>query len=180
MVGTGMGAERGILIKNAEVLERIRKLDVIVLDKTGTLTEGRPEVTDIVALGTLTRPALLALAASAESGSEHPLSKAIVDAAQDEAIVLPAASEFAAITARGVTATVDRRQVMAGNRRLFEERSVAIPDAIDAEIERLESAGRTVIVVAVDGVGECIFGIADAVKQNAPRAVDISAQGCAL
>ncbi len=106
MVGTGLGAERGILIKNAEVLERTRTLDVIVLDKTGTLTEGRPQVTDVIPTRLVPEGALLTLVAAAEHGSDHPLSRAIVDAAVDAGYTLPAATDFESVTARGVTATV--------------------------------------------------------------------------
>ncbi len=171
MVGTGMGAERGILIKNAEVLERIRKLDVVVLDKTGTLTEGRPQVTEIVSLAALSRQELLRVAASAESGSEHPLSRAVVDAAVDEKVAYPEPVSFQSLTARGVVAGVGDHLVLAGNRRLMEERSVRFDDDAAAEFARLEAAGRTVIAVAMDGQLQGFIAIADEVKQNAARAV---------
>ncbi len=172
MVGTGMGAERGVLIKNAEVLERMKSADTIVLDKTGTLTEGRPQVTEVVTLGTLSADQLLAIAAGAEAGSEHPLSRAIVDAATDRTLVVPAAVNFTAITARGVRATVDGRDVMAGNAALFADQGLALPPGIATRIEGLELAGQTVIAVAIDGQIEGLFAIADAVKQNARRAVE--------
>ncbi len=172
MVGTGMGAERGILIKNAEVLERTRGLGAIVLDKTGTLTEGRPQVTDVVAVGSLARGELLRLVASAESGSEHPLSRAVVDAAVDEGHDLAKATEFEAVTARGVRAVVDGDVVLAGNSRLFEEHGVSISSSVAERVRSLESQGRTVILASVDGRIEGIVGIADEVKRNAPRAVE--------
>ena len=171
MVGTGMGAERGVLIKNAEVLERIRKLDAIVLDKTGTLTQGRPQVVETVPLGAWSPRDLLVVAAAAEAGSEHPLSRAVVDAAQEMGYDLPPATAFEAITARGVTAQVEGRLVVAGNRKLLDLRSIAVPATAADEVDRLEAAGRTVILVAVDGVVAGVLGIADEVKQNAPRAV---------
>ena len=172
MVGTGMGAERGVLIKNAEVLEGMRSLDTIVLDKTGTLTEGRPQLTEVVALGVMGEDALLAIAAGAESASEHPLSRAIVDAATDRTLALPPASEFEAFTARGVRATVDGRAVVAGNRALLDEQGIAVPPAVATRIEGLELAGQTVIAVAIDGEIAGLFAIADAVKQTAARAVE--------
>jgi Cu+-exporting ATPase len=172
MVGTGLGAERGILIKNAEILERTRRLGAVVLDKTGTLTEGRPQVMEVVPTGLVSEQDLLTLVAAAESGSEHPLSRAIVDAAADSGYTLPATRDFEAFTARGVAATVDGRRVVAGNERLLEESgSIEVTEAVRAEIERLEAAGRTVIIAAIEGRVEGVIGIADAVKQNAGRAV---------
>jgi Cu+-exporting ATPase len=172
MVGTGLGAEHGILIKNAEVLERTRRLDVVVVDKTGTLTEGRPQVLDIVPLGELSEKELLRLAASAESGSEHPLSRAVVDAAVERKLEVPAMSQFEAITARGVQAMVDGQLVVAGNRALFEESGFGIGGDVGERLSGLEAGGRTAILVAVDGRIEGILGIFDDVKQNAARAVE--------
>ena len=171
MVGTGTGAERGILIKNAEVLERTRKLDVIVLDKTGTLTEGRPLVTEAVPTGLMPEATLLTLAAAAEQNSDHPLSRAVVDAAVEAGYELPAAADFESLTALGVVATVEAKSVIAGNRRLMDERAIALDAAARAEVERLEGFGRTVIYVAVDGALAGVIGIADEIKATAPRAV---------
>jgi heavy metal translocating P-type ATPase len=171
MVGTGMGAERGILIRNAEVLERIRKLDAIVLDKTGTLTEGRPQVTEVVTTGDMDEAELLTLAASAEAGSEHPLSRAVVDAAQERSFTLTDFTWFESITARGVAAHVDGRSILAGNRKLIEEYGWPVPKKAAAEAERLEAQGRTVVFIAVDATVQGLLGIFDDVKQNAPRAV---------
>ncbi len=187
MVGTGIGAERGILVKNAEVLERTRALNVIVLDKTGTLTEGRPQVTDVIPTRLMPEGALLTLVAAAEQNSDHPLSRAIVDAAVDAGYTLPAASDFESVTARGVIATVPSPlegegqpqagvraplRIVAGNRRLIDEQGIEIDAATQAELDRLESAGRTVIFAAVDGRIEGVIGIADEVKKSAPRAID--------
>jgi Cu+-exporting ATPase len=171
MVGTGMGAERGILIRNAEVLEASRTLDVIILDKTGTLTEGRPRLTEAVPTGLMSEQALLTIVAAAESSSEHPLSRAIVDAATDSGYVLPPAADFAAVTARGVEATVEGHLVLAGNARLMEERGISPSDRDTEEAGRLEALGRTVLFASIDGRVEGVFGIFDDVKQNAPRAV---------
>ncbi|MEX0749707.1 MAG: heavy metal translocating P-type ATPase, partial [Dehalococcoidia bacterium] len=138
MVGTGIGAERGILIKNAEVLERVRGLNVVVLDKTGTLTEGRPQVTEAIPTGVMSEQALLTIVAAAERGSDHPLSRAIVDAAVDAGYDLPAATDFESLTARGVAATVDGKRVIAGNRRLLEEQGIALDNDALARSARLE------------------------------------------
>jgi Cu+-exporting ATPase len=172
MVGTGIGAERGILIKNAEVLERTRGLDVIVLDKTGTLTEGRPQVTEAVPTGLMSEQALLTIVGAAERNSDHPLSRAIVDAAVESGYELPDATDFESLTARGVAATVDGKRVLAGNARLFEEHGIAFDDTAREEMARLEAAGRTVIIAAVDGAVVGVIGIADEMKKTAPRAVD--------
>jgi len=172
MVGTGIGAERGILIKNAEVLERTRTLGAIVLDKTGTLTEGRPQVTHVVPLGVMPEQTLLTLVAAAEQNSDHPLSRAIVDAAVDSGYALPPATDFESVTARGVVAGVEGRVIIAGNRRLIDERGIEIDAAAGAELARLEDAGRTVILAAIDGRLEGVIGIADEVKKNAPRAIE--------
>ena len=172
MVGTGLGAERGILIRNAEVLERTRNLDVIVLDKTGTVTEGRPQLLDIVVLGEMAEAELLRIAAAAESGSEHPLSRAIVDRAVDASLELPGASQFEAITGRGVQAMVEGKLVLAGSPAMFSEYGFEPGEAIAKQVESLEAGGRTAIMVAIDGRIEGVLGIFDDVKQNAPRAVE--------
>lgn len=172
MVGTGMGAERGILIKNAEVLERTKTLDVVVLDKTGTLTQGRPEVTDAIPTGTMSEAELLTLAAAAESESEHPLSRAVVDAAVESGYALPEPTEFHAFVGLGVAATIAGRRVVAGSSRILEGESIVLGARAKEELDRLEAMGRTAIVVAVDGRVEGVLGIADEVKQNAARAVD--------
>lgn len=172
MVGTGLGAEHGILIKNADVLERTRRLDVVMVDKTGTLTEGRPQVLDIVSVGELAENDLLMLAAAAESGSEHPLSRAVVDAAVERKLDLPAMSQFEAITARGVQAMVGGQLVVAGNRAFFEESGFTVGGDFGSRLTSLEAAGRTAILVAIDGKIEGILGIFDDVKQNAARAVE--------
>jgi len=171
MVGTGIGAERGVLIKNAEVLERVRGLDVVVLDKTGTLTEGRPQATEVRPTVMLSEQQFLTLVAAAEQGSDHPLSRAIVDAAVESGYTLPAASAFESLTGRGVAATVDGKRIAAGNARLMEEQHVAIDGDARDEAARLEELGRTAIYVAIDGAPAGVIGIADEMKKNAARAV---------
>jgi len=171
MVATGIGAERGILIKNAQVLELTRTLDVIVLDKTGTLTEGRPQVVAVIPTGLMAEARLLALAAAAEQPGDHPISRAIVDAAVESGYTLAPAADFESVTARGVRATVEGRRVVAGSRALIAADGVTpAPDALE-EMERLQRSGQTVILVAVDGKVEGVIGIADEVKANAPRAI---------
>ncbi len=172
MVGTGVGAERGILVKNAEVLERTRTLNVVVLDKTGTLTEGRPQVTEAIPTGVMSEQELLTLVASAEQDSDHPLSRAIVDAAVDAGYALSAASEFESLTARGVVATACGRRIAAGNRRMIEEMGIELDRVALEEAARLEDAGRTVIFAAIDGRIEGVIGMADEVKKTAARAVE--------
>jgi Cu+-exporting ATPase len=171
MVGTGLGAERGILIKNAEVLERTRRLDAIILDKTGTLTEGRPQVMAVVPAGLMPEATLLTLAAAAENSSDHPLSRAIVDAAVESGYALPDATDFESVTARGVVATVEGRRIVAGNMALIEDQRATLDDSVRDEFARQEGAGHTVILVAIDGRVEGVIGIADEVKQNALRAI---------
>jgi Cu+-exporting ATPase len=171
MVGTGLAAERGILIKNAEILERTRSLDAILLDKTGTLTEGRPQVTEIVPTGQMSEVEVLTIAASAEQGSDHPLSRAIVDAAVEGGLELSDAESFESLTGHGVSAIIGGRSVLAGNSRLINERSVEVSERAREELSRLELSGRTVIYMAVDGRVEALIGISDEIKQNASRSV---------
>lgn len=170
MVGTGLGASRGILIRNAAVLERTRALDVVVLDKTGTLTEGRPQAADVLPLAGFRREELLQLAAAAESPSEHPLGRAVVDAAVESGLELPRATQFEAIAARGVQAMVEGRPVQVGNLAMFEELGYPV-DTVRDHVEALEQRGRTVALVAVDGVLAGLLGLADDLKPNAQRAV---------
>ncbi|MEO8540926.1 MAG: heavy metal translocating P-type ATPase, partial [bacterium] len=171
MVGTGLGAERGILVRNAEVLERTKSLDVIVLDKTGTLTEGRPQVLEIELFGELSESELLKVVASAESPSEHPLSRAIVDRAVDAGIDLWPASQFEAVTGRGIQAMIEGKLVLAGNPAMLADYGFNLDGRVAERIRELESSGRTVIVAAIDGRVEGVLGIFDDVKANAARAV---------
>ncbi len=171
MVGTGMGAERGILIRDAEVLERARSLDAIVLDKTGTLTQGRPQVVRVISFGNHSEEALLVFAAGAESGSEHPLSRAVVDAAVDRELPVPAPADFTSHVGRGVSATVEGSRVVAGNRVLLEEQLGSASPQTASALASAEAAGHTAILVAVDGELAGILAIADEVKPNAARSV---------
>jgi P-type Cu+ transporter len=172
MVGTGRGAERGILIKGGEVLERARDLDTVVLDKTGTVTEGRPALTDIVPLpGGMKEIELLRLVASLEVDSEHPIARAIVEGAEERGISPVTAEGFMAVAGHGARAQVEGREVLAGNHRLMEMYGIDIA-ALAEETDRLAGAGRSPVYVAVDGVLAGVLAVADPVKVSARRAVE--------
>lgn len=170
MVGVGKGAEAGILIRGAEVLERAEKLTAVVFDKTGTLTRGEPNVTDIVALGAATEEEILRLAAAVEAGSEHPLGEAIVRAAGHRDLVLPKVEGFEAIPGHGIRGRAEGRQVLMGNRRLFAREGI---DSMAAEeaMTRLEAEGKTAMLVGWDGGLSGIIAVADTLKPEAQEAV---------
>ena len=180
MVGVGRGAHAGVLIKNAEALERFEKVDTLVLDKTGTLTEGRPSVTAIQPAAGFDEVELLRLSASLERGSEHPLADAVVRAASDRNLVLSEASEFDSPVGRGVTGMVDGRRVALGNGRYLREIGVDVAP-LEAEAEALRRDGATAIFVAVDGAAAGVLGIADPVKATTAQAIrDLKAAGLRL
>jgi len=170
MVGVGKGAEAGILIRGAEVLERARQLDIAVFDKTGTLTRGEPSVTDIVKLGGLAEPEILRLAAALEAGSEHPLGEAIVRAGRERGVAVPAVEGFEAIAGHGVRGTADGRAVLLGNRRLLRREKIE-PGPAEAEMARLEEQGKTAMLVGVDGRLAGVIAVADTLKPEAKEAV---------
>jgi P-type Cu+ transporter len=173
MVGTGRGAAGGILIKGGESLERMRLVDDVVLDKTGTITTGRPAVTEVVALPADTdesRRNLLQLAASVESGSEHPLGRAVVERAQAEGILFQPATGFRAIAGGGVEALVDGRQVVIGSPRLLDERSVVL-NGHGETVHALQERGQTVMGIAVDGTLSGLIALADTVKVGSAAAI---------
>ena len=170
MVGVGRGAHAGVLIKNAEALERFEKVDTLVLDKTGTLTEGRPSVTAIRPAAGFTEDELLRLSASLERSSEHPLADAIVRAATDRKLVLSEASEFDSPVGRGVTGVVDGRRIALGNSRYLNEIGVDVA-LLEAEADTLRRDGATAIFVVVDGVAAGILGIADPIKTTSVEAI---------
>jgi len=180
MVGTGTGAANGILIKNAESLERAAKLDAVILDKTGTVTAGKPALTDVVVAATApvlagvgALPAdgeLLTLAASAERGSEHPLGEAIVRGAEERGLPLARPERFRAIAGAGVEAEVDGRAVLVGTMRLMAERGVDAA-ALAAEVDRLQAEGKTAMVVAADGAVLGLVAVADTLKPTSAEAV---------
>ncbi len=170
MVGVGRGARMGVLIKNAEALERFEKIDTLVIDKTGTLTEGRPKVTALKAVGGFDEAELLRLAATLERASEHPLAAAIVAAAQERGIVLGEAREFDSPVGKGVTGTVNDRKLVIGSHRIMAEAGVDL-SALVAESEALRGEGATVIYVAVDGKVGGLVAIADPIKATTAAAL---------
>ncbi|HAU76090.1 MAG TPA: haloacid dehalogenase [Agrobacterium sp.] len=170
MVGVGRGASLGVLIKNAEALERFEKVDTLVVDKTGTLTEGRPKVTAIVAVAGISESELLRLAASVERSSEHPLALAIVNAANDRGIALGDAANFDSPVGKGVTGTVEGKRLILGSHRIMEEEGVDVT-AMTAKAEELRNDGATVIFTAIDGRLAGLFAIADPIKATTPDAV---------
>ncbi|HEV2000139.1 MAG TPA: copper-translocating P-type ATPase, partial [Xanthobacteraceae bacterium] len=169
MVGVGRGAEAGVLIKNAEALERMEAVDTLVVDKTGTLTEGKPKVTAIVARG-IDESELLRLAASLERASEHPLAAAIVAAAEERKLTLANAADFDSPAGKGVTGTVDGRKVALGNARFLAELGIKT-DVLAADAERLRTDGATALLVAVDGKAMGVIAIADPVKATTGAAL---------
>jgi P-type Cu+ transporter len=180
MVGTGRGAQAGVLIKNAEALELLEKVDTLVVDKTGTLTEGKPRVVSVVTVPGWDENELLRLLASAEQGSEHPLGVAVMEAGRSRGLVLGSASEFQSHTGRGVRVRVEGRQVLIGNERLLEEDGT--PAAVLAQkAEELRRNRQTVILAAVDGQAAGLLGIADPVKASTAHALrDLKAEGLRL
>lgn len=170
MVGVGRGAGLGVLIKNAEALERFEKVDTLVVDKTGTLTEGRPKVTSVRTVSAIDEREFLRLAASLEKSSEHPLAIAVVEAAADRGIPLADASQFDSPVGKGVVGVVDGRRLVLGSHRIMEEEGVDVNElASDADLLRRE--GATVIFMAVDGKVAGLLAIADPIKETTPAAL---------
>lgn len=170
MVGTGKGAEMGILFKNSEALENAHRLQVVALDKTGTLTKGEPSVTDIIPLNSFNQADVLRLAASAERGSEHPLAQAVVAAAQKAGHTLVQPQNFEALSGQGIRATVEDHTVLIGSPRFIAEQGLSISD-FNERIENLQATGRTTVVAVIDGVTAGILGIADTIKEGSREAV---------
>jgi len=182
MVGTGRGAQAGVLIKNAEALELMEKVDTLVIDKTGTLTDGKPRVASVITTAGRDEPGrseneLLHLVASLEQGSEHPLGAAVVEAAKSRSMVLGSESEFQSHTGRGVSGRVDGQKVLIGNERLLEENGI-VAAALVQKAEELRRGGQTVILIAVDGQAAGLIGIADSIKASAALALrDLKREG---
>jgi len=170
MVGTGRSAQVGVLIKNAEALEKLEKVDTLVVDKTGTLTEGKPRLTSIETASGTANDDLLLLAASLERGSEHPLAAAIVDAALEADLDLVEPTMFEAVTGKGVAGEVNGQKVVLGNARMFEHAGIDPGNWTDHANE-LRREGETVMLVAIDGAIAGIIGVADPVKQSTPEAL---------
>ena len=170
MVSTGKGAQNGILIRSAEALETAHKLHTLVLDKTGTITRGKPTLTDVIAIGDLTEVDLIRLVASAERSSEHPLGQAIVEGAAEREIQLVDPGDFQSVTGKGVQVGVDGRQVLVGNRRLLADAGIDTGQ-MEQRAEELAEQGKTPMFVAVDGKPGGIMAVADTVKEDSATAV---------
>jgi Cu+-exporting ATPase len=170
MVGTGRGASAGVLIKNAEALEVMEKVDTLIVDKTGTLTEGKPRLARVATLSDIDEAGLLGLAASVERASEHPLAEAIVKGAREKRIELVEAQDFESITGKGVVGKVEGRSVALGNTKLLEQLGIAAGTAIESA-DRMRKEGETVMFVAVDGRLAGLVGVADPIKESTPEAL---------
>ena len=170
MVGVGRGATSGVLIKNAQALERFEKVDTLVVDKTGTLTEGKPRLVSLVAATGAAEADIVRLAAGLERGSEHPLAAAIVAGAEARGIAIPTAQSFQSHTGRGVTGSVEGRPVALGNQRFMEERGIAL-GALGEEAARHAADGQSVVFLAVDGRAAGLLGVADPIKDSTLEAV---------
>jgi Cu+-exporting ATPase len=170
MVGTGRGAEHGILIRSAGSLERFYKVDTILLDKTGTLTAGEPSVTNVIAVNHYGEDDVIRIAAEVELESEHPLAEAVVGEAHKRGIKIATASHFQAIPGHGAAAVVTKKPVLLGNIRLMEDREISV-SARDAEVNKLQAEGKTVVFLAVDGNLAGIIALADTLKPGAGAVV---------
>jgi Cu+-exporting ATPase len=170
MVGVGRGASEGVLVKNAEALEVMEKVDTLLVDKTGTLTEGKPKVIAVIPGAGITEDEVLRLAASVERGSEHPLAAAIVQAAESKALRLSPASKFESRTGRGVIADIGGRKVALGNLRLIEELAIDSP-FLHGRAEELRKEGQTAMFVAVDNAIAGLIAVADPIKSSTPEAI---------
>jgi Cu+-exporting ATPase len=170
MVSTGKGATMGVLFKNAEAIEILRKVNTLVVDKTGTLTEGRPKLTDVVPAEGFDETELLKLAATLEKGSEHPLSAAIVEGAEASEVKMSTTTDFASITGKGVSGVVKGKNVLLGNRKLLDDFSVD-PGKIADQAENMRKDGKTVMFVAVDNTIAGLVAVADPIKETTPEAI---------
>jgi Cu+-exporting ATPase len=171
MVGTGRGAENGVLIKGGEALERAHKLDTIVFDKTGTLTEGTPKLTDVFAVSGHDESEVLFIAATAEKGSEHPLGEAIVRGADERKISLAEAKSFRSIPGKGIEAYLEDKKILLGTRKLMEENSIPF-EGLEAEMRKFEENGKTAMLVAFGGEIIGLVAVADTLKENSKEAVE--------
>ncbi|MCK5122084.1 MAG: copper-translocating P-type ATPase, partial [Methylococcales bacterium] len=170
MVGTGRGATAGILIKNAEALEIMEKVDTLVIDKTGTLTEGKPQLVSVNAVNDFSEQEVLCFAASLEMPSEHPLAAAIVKGAEEQGLILQQVDEFNSLTGRGVTGKINGRQIALGNNKLMSELNIDISSLAD-QIESLRNQGQTVMMIGVDNKAAGLIGVADPIKKSSVKAL---------
>lgn len=170
MVGTGKGAELGILIKSGGALETTHKINTIIFDKTGTITQGKPEVVDVITGSAITKERLLQIAASGEKGSEHPLGDAIVRAAEKENLELLKMTNFQAIPGHGIAVTIDGISTLIGNRKMMDDSNISVKE-LEAESDRLANEGKTPMYVAMDNKLSGIISVADVVKQSSAKAI---------
>jgi Cu+-exporting ATPase len=173
MVGTGKGAENGILIRGGEALETAQNINTIVFDKTGTITKGEPSLTDIIASDEVKTEDLLFYAGSAERGSEHPLAEAIVKRALDEGIALSEPYGFQAVPGHGIKATINEKTIRFGNLRMMEDENIAVPEKLLKDWETLSGEGKTPMFIALDGNAKGILAVSDTLKEHSVEAVDI-------
>lgn len=172
MIGTGKGAEYGVLIKSGEALESAHKVQTVIFDKTGTITEGKPKVTDILVEGVITQEELLTIAASAEKGSEHPLGEAIVKEAEDKNIKLKKLETFVAIPGHGIEVTIDGKKILLGNKKLMDKNNIKLID-LEEKSNILATEGKTPMFISIDNQIAGIIAVADTVKENSKKAIEI-------
>lgn len=170
MVGTGLGAENGILIKSAAALQKAHEVDTIVFDKTGTLTKGKPELTDVIALNGFGEKEVLETAAAIENKSEHPLGEAIVRGAENKGIKFGSVEKFNAISGKGIEATYNKKPIVLGNRKLFSDKKISA-QTHEQELMLLEEQGKTAMLVAISGKAAGIIAVADTLKENSAQAI---------
>jgi P-type Cu+ transporter len=170
MVGSGLGAESGVLIRSGEAIQSLKDIKAVVLDKTGTITKGEPALTDVIAAPGFTDNDVLRFAASVEAGSEHPLGQSIVTGAREKGLDVPVVTEFRAITARGVEGRVDDKLIRVGSRRLLNEANIELGD-LEAAMVRLESEGKTAMLVAAGERSAGIVAVADTIKSDSKAAI---------
>jgi len=171
MVGTGKGAEYGVLIKGGEALETTHKIQTIVFDKTGTITEGKPVVTDIITTGIVSEKELLILSASAEQGSEHPLGEAIVNGAKEKSLAFLKVDSFEAIPGLGIEVEIQQKKMLLGNKKLMKEKDILI--SLESDSDRLASEGKTPMYISIDGKLAGIIAVADVMKASSKRAIEV-------
>jgi len=172
MVGSGMGAENGVLIRKGEAIQTMKDIHTIVFDKTGTITKGKPEVTDIINFNDYNKDKVLQTAASAESGSEHPLGQAIVNKAKDKDLKLDNLDDFNAVTGKGITAKIDEKEVLVGSKKLMNDKKIAISDHVKKQMHGLEDEGKTAMLIAFDNEVIGIIAVADTLKEDSIQAIN--------
>jgi Cu+-exporting ATPase len=171
MVGSGLGAENGVLIRQGKAIQLMKEVDTIILDKTGTITEGQPKVTDVIGLNSIADEELVHHAASAESGSEHPLGQAIVSYANNSNGQLSPGSNFEAITGKGIKADIEGKSILIGNRNLLEEAAITLNEAVETRLSNLEKQAKTAMLIAIEDELAGIIAVADPIKKDSQKAI---------